>query len=126
MKNTPPASLSRALLARRRKLLATLALPPEGLPGSLALSHRRCGSPTCHCQQGEGHPSWTLTFMVEGKKRVEHVPHEAAEAVRRRVEEGNTFKSGVAELMAINAQLMVLERKESKLRAAQAKKRAAR
>ena len=126
MKNTPPASLSRALPARRRKLLATLALPPEGLPGSLALSHRRCGSPTCHCQQGEGHPSWTLTFMVEGKKRVGHVPHEAAESVRRRVEEGNAFKSGVAELMAINAQLMVLERKQRKLRAAQAKNRAAR
>ena len=118
---TSPASLVRALQGRRQKLLPTLVLPPEGLPGSLALSHRRCGSPACHCHQGQGHPSWTLTFMVEGKKRVEHVPHEAVEEVRRRVGEGNAFKSGVAELMAINAQLMVLKRRE-----ARAKTRAAR
>ena len=99
------------LEARRHTLLATLALPPEGLPGSLALSHRRCGSPTCHCHDdAQGHPSWTLTFMAAGRKRVVHVPSDAVDAVRRRVEAGNAFKSGVAEVMAINAQVMVLER----------------
>ena len=126
MKNTTSDPLAPTLRARRRKLLATLALPPEGLPGSLALSHRRCGSPTCHCHEGQGHPSWTLTFMVESKKRVEHVPHEAVEAVRRGVEEGNAFKSGVAEVMAINAQLMVLERRERKHRETRAKTRSSR
>ena len=120
MKTPSSTSIAHTLQARRHKLLTTLALPPEGLPGSLALSHRRCGSPTCHCQQGQGHPSWTLTFMVQSKKRVEHVPHEAVEVVHHRVEMGNAFKSGVAELMAINAQLMVLERKERKRRTADA------
>ena len=106
------ATVSRHTLdARRQKLLATLAVPPDGLPGSLALSHRRCGSSTCHCQQDErGHPSWTLTFMAEGRKRVVHVPSDAVDAVRRRVEAGNAFKNGVAEMLAINAQVMVLER----------------
>ena len=64
--------------------------------------------------------------MVESKKRVEHVPHEAVEAVRRGVEEGNAFKSGVAEVMAINAQLMVLERRERKHRETRAKTRSSR
>lgn len=100
------------------QLLAVLQLPPEGLPGSLTMSRRRCGTPTCHCQEVGGHPSWALTFMVNGRKRVEHVPHEDVEVVRRRVEDGNAFKSGVAELMAINARLMVLERRERKLRLA--------
>ena len=62
-----------ALHARRQQLLAELSLPRTGLPGSLGQSRRRCGSPGCHCQEGEGHPSCTLTFMVEGRKRVEHV-----------------------------------------------------
>ena len=107
-----PATVSRHPLdARRQQLLATLALPPDGLPGSLALSHRRCGSSTCHCHHDErGHPSWTLTFMAEGRKRVAHVPSDAVDAVRRRVEAGNAFKNGVAEVLAINAQVMVLER----------------
>ncbi len=110
MTHTTPYQI-RALHTRRQQLLATLAFPPDGLPGSLALSHRRCGSPTCHCHQdAQGHPSWTLTFMVARTKRVVHVPSEEVEAVQRRVEQGNQFKSEVAELLAINAQLMVLKR----------------
>ncbi len=48
--------------------------------------------------------------MVAGIKRVVHVPQEDVDAVRRRVEAGNQFKADVAEVLAINAQLMVLER----------------
>jgi len=119
-------TLIRRLEARRKQLLAELQLPSEGLPGSLAQSRRRCGSVGCHCHQGEGHLSWALTFMVDGKKRVEHVPDELVGDVRRRVEEGNAYKSGVAELMAINAQILILERRARKQQAAEAKKRAAR
>ena len=106
------AAVSRHTLdIRRQQLLTTLALPPDGLPGSLALSHRRCGSPTCHCHTDpQGHPSWTLTFMTKGRKRVVHVPTETVDAVRARVDLGNAFKTGIAELLAINAQLMVLDR----------------
>jgi hypothetical protein len=103
----------RTLDTRRRHLLTTLALPPDGLPGSLALSHRRCGSATCHCHTDPlGHPSWTLTFMADGRKRVVHVPTDVVEDVRTRVETGNAYKSAVAEVLAINAQLMVLDRQE--------------
>jgi Family of unknown function (DUF6788) len=99
----------RHLQARRKELLASLRLPVDGLLGSLVESRGRCGSPGCHCQHDGGHPSWTLTFMVEGNKRVEHVPKELVEPVQRRVAEGKAYKSGVAELMAINAQLLILE-----------------
>jgi len=119
-------TLIRKLEARREPLLADLRFPTEGLPGSLAQSRRRCGSAGCHCHQGEGHLSWALTFMVDGKKRVEHIPGELVDAVRRRVEQGNAYKSGVAELMAINAQLLILERRARKQQEAAAKKRTAR
>lgn len=119
-------TLIRRLEARRKQLLAEVQFPSEGLPGSLAQSRRRCGSVGCHCQQGEGHLSWALTFMVDGKKRVEHIPTELVDEVRRRVEEGNAYKSGVAELMAVNAQLLILERRAWKQQEAAAKKRAGR
>jgi hypothetical protein len=122
MKKVTPAAITRALHARRTHLLATLAFPPDGLPGSLALSHRRCGSPTCHCHtDAQGHPSWTLTFMAAGGKRVVHVPSDAVEAVRLRVDAGNAFKHAVAEVLAINAQVMVLDR-QARRRAAVATK----
>lgn len=119
-------TLIRKLEARRKQLLAELRLPSEGLPGSLAESRRRCGSAGCHCHQGEGHLSWALTFMVDGKKRVEHIPAELVVEVRRRVEAGNAYKRGVAELMAVNAQLLIIERRARKQQEAAAKKRAAR
>src|SRR3990170_704864 len=114
----------RKLKARRKELLPGLRLPTEGLPGSLAQSRGYCGSAGCHCHQEGGHLSWTLTFMVDRKKRVEHVPNELVDAVRLRVEQGNTYKSGVAELMAINAQLLILERRARKQQEAAGKRRA--
>ncbi len=83
------------------------------LPGSLSETHRRCGKPTCHCAEGAGHPSWYLTFMVEGKKRVERIPAAWVEDVRRRVDAGREFKQAVAEVLAANAQLLVLERQQT-------------
>lgn len=52
--------------------------------------------------------------MANGTKRVVHVPSTTIDEVQQRVDAGNAFKSGVAELMAINAQLMVLERQAEK------------
>jgi hypothetical protein len=115
----------RALEVRRKEILASLRLPTEGLPGSLAPSRRRCGSPGCHCHQGEPHLSWTLTFMADGQKRVEHVPNELLDIVRARVEEGNAYKGEVAELMTTNAQLLLLGRRARKQEEAAAKRRAA-
>ena len=104
----PPAS---CLRQRKRRLVARLKLPPDALPGSLALTHRRCGKPSCHCADGQGHPLWSLTFMFQGKKRVEHIPQQWVDAVRERVNRGRHFKEALAELFALNAELLVLERK---------------
>ncbi len=112
MRITPIGPVAARLRQRKFELLRRLTLPPEGLPGSLALTHRRCGKPTCHCATGQGHPLWSLTFMVEGQKHVERIPDEWVEAVRRRVEVGRAFKAAVAEVFAANARLLVLERRQ--------------
>lgn len=112
MRIEPKGIVANRLRVRKRRLLADLRIPPDGLPGSLALTHRRCGKPTCHCASGKGHPVWSLTFMVNGKKRVERIPDEWVESVRERVEAGREFKEAVAEIFAANAQLLTLWRKE--------------
>jgi len=100
------------LRQRKFRALKRLELPPEALPGSLALTRRRCGKANCHCAKGQGHPVWTLTFMVEGKKRVERIPDDWVEDVRKRVEAGRGFNEAVKEVLTANAQLLALWRKQ--------------
>ena len=100
-----------AVLRRYRIPEAVVA---DLLPGSLSQGRRRCGKPTCHCATGDGHPSWYLAFMVEGKQRVEHIPAAWAADVQRRVAAGREFKQAIAERLAANAQLLVLERRQSR------------
>ena len=57
---------------------------------------------------------WSLTFMMQGKKRVQHIPKEWVEDVRRRVKAGREFQDAVREVLAANAQLLALERKKPK------------
>jgi hypothetical protein len=115
MRKAKPRGGSAAGLRQRKFALLRQYRIPEAvvadlLPGSLSQSRRRCGKPTCHCATGAGHPSWYLAFMVGGKQRVEHIPAAWAAAVRRRVAAGREFKAAVAEVLAANAQLLVLER----------------
>ena len=106
---------SRAARLRQRKyeLVRRFGIPADALPGSLTLTHRRCGKTNCRCAQGEGHPLWSLTFMVDGKKRVEWMPEEWVDEIRPLVEQGREFKEAVAEVLAANAELLALWRKES-------------
>jgi hypothetical protein len=50
--------------------------------------------------------------MVRGKKRVERIPEEWLTEVRRRAAEGRAFKDGIAEVFALNAVLLAIERKQ--------------
>ena len=100
------------LRQRKHALLRRFQIPPHALPGSLSLTHRRCGKPNCRCADGEGHPIWSLTFMVNGEKRVERIPNEWVDQVRPLVEQGREFKDAVAEVFAANAQLLALWRKQ--------------
>ena len=110
--DSPVGAEAAALKRRKRRLLTRLRIPADALPGSLVLSHRRCGKPGCHCAEGAAHPFYTLTFMVAGKKHVESIPAEWIDAVGPAVEAGRGFKNAVAELFVINAQLLVLARRQ--------------
>ena len=112
MKIEPQGALASRLRQRKFELVRRFHLPEDLLPGSLSLSHLRCGKPTCHCAQGDGHPVWSLTFMVQGQKRVQHIPKDWVDDVRHRVRAGREFQDAVREVLAANAQLLVLARKQ--------------
>jgi hypothetical protein len=112
MKIEPRGPEASRLRQRKFELLRRFQLPDHLLPGSLTESATRCGKPTCHCARGEGHPSWTLTFMVQGKRHVERIPQDWVEEVRGQVAAGREFQEAVREVLAANAQLLVLARKQ--------------
>lgn len=102
------------LRQRKFQLLARFPMPADLLPGSLSQSFLRCGKATCHCARpgDPGHPVWTLTFMLRGKKHTQHIPQAWVSEVQRRVKAGRQFLAAVREVLTLNAQLLVLARRQ--------------
>jgi hypothetical protein len=123
MNDRAQGSVASRLRQRKFQLLRRFHIPEDALPGSLSLTHLRCGKPTCHCADERGHPVWSLTFMVQGKKKVQHIPKQWVEEVGHRVEQGREFQDAVREVLTANAQLLVLARKQEKQQKKKKKKR---
>ena len=104
------------LRQRKHSLVQRFGLPENALGGHLAMTHRRCGKPTCHCADGQGHPMWALSYSFEGKKRVEVVPTDLAKQLRPLVEKGRELREAVMEVLAINLQLLRLWRLQQRER----------
>jgi hypothetical protein len=111
--NQPKGMQAARVRQRRRAILDQFHIPEDALPGSLALTYRRCGKASCRCADEEkGHPQWLLTFMQDGMKRVEAIPHDWVEEVRRRVAAGKAAREALSEVLTANAELLVLEKKQ--------------
>lgn len=118
----PPGPQAARWRQRKFLQLARFPVPDDLLPGSLSLSHHRCGKPTCRCAQDKdkGHPVWQLTYMLEGRKRVQHIPRDWVAEVQRRVRAGREFQQAVRDVFAANAELLVLAKQQRRNKAAAA------
>lgn len=112
MKLEPKGPEAARIRQRKYQLIRRYQIPEDILPGSLSLHRTRCGKPNCRCAQGEGHPVWSLTYMAGGRKYVQHIPQRLVDEVRRRVEAGREYEAAVREVMAANADLLVLARRQ--------------
>jgi hypothetical protein len=97
-------------------LLREFAIPEELLGGSLSSTHRRCGKAACHCVSGAGHPMWTLTYSVAGEKRVQVIPAGSIAEIEPLIVRSRRYREAVAEVAAINAQLVSMWREQRRTR----------
>ena len=114
MKVDPKGPEASRLRQRKFEVVKRYHLPDDLLPGCLTQTHRRCGRSNCRCAaEGDpGHPIWFLTFMSEGKRRVERIPFEWVEDVDRQVNAGRAVQHDIQSMLASNAELLVLWRKQ--------------
>jgi len=114
MYGDPKGSEAASLRQRKFQVLRRFSLPEDLLPGALTECHTRCGKPGCHCADPKdlGHSAWTLTFMSDGKRRVERIPKQWVEVVAERVRAGREFQDAVRDMLTANAELLVLARKQ--------------
>ena len=76
---------------------------------SLVQVNVRCGKPGCHCAEGEGHPSWYLSFSRKGKTVIVYVPKDDLEEVRQWVREHRRVKRLVREISELSVALLKAE-----------------
>ena len=106
-KNDLAGLSTRQLLSRRRALATRLGDVERVLAGSLAEQTRRCGKPGCRCAAGEGHgPYAYFTPRAAGRGRARYVPAALVEAVRGYLRAGSGAEAVLAEISAINAELL--------------------
>lgn len=95
------------LLARRRAAAARLGDVEQVLAGTLTEQSRRCGRPGCRCADGEPHgPYAYFTPCPAGRGRARYVPAALADAVRRFLRRGTEVEAVLAEISAVNAELL--------------------
>jgi hypothetical protein len=68
---------------------------------------RRCGKAGCRCAGGEPHgPYAYFAPRTSGRGRLKYVPSGLVEAVRGRLRRGEQIEAVLAEISAINAELL--------------------
>jgi hypothetical protein len=106
-KNDLAGMSTRRLLARRRSLAGRIGDVERVLTGSLVEQTRRCGKAGCRCADGDGHGPYSyFSPRPQGRGRAKYVPSPLAEVVRRYLLRGSDVEAVLAEISAINAELL--------------------
>jgi hypothetical protein len=98
---------TRALRARRTRLVRSMPDLSGFMAGSLVEQHRKCGKEGCRCAQGQRHGPYGYVSVAG---RLVYVPAGLAEVVRDRLEISARLQAVLEEISAINLEL--LSRKE--------------
>jgi hypothetical protein len=95
-------------LQARRAVLARDLPSVEGvLRGSLQRQYRKCGRKGCRCNQGELHgPYLYLAVRNQERRGLVYVSADVAQEVERRVEVAGKVEEVLAEISAINIELL--------------------
>jgi hypothetical protein len=99
---------SRQLKARRRRLARGMPDLESVLQGSVVSQKRRCGKQGCRCAQGELHGPYVYLSLGRGSgdARLLYVPLSLADEVERRVELTDAAETALADISAVNLELL--------------------
>jgi hypothetical protein len=99
---------TRQLKARRRRLGRALPDPEQILRGSLTSQSRRCGKEGCRCTRGQLHGPYSYLAVGRGTggARLLYVPAALSEVVGRHVALTEAAEAALAEISAINLELL--------------------
>lgn len=97
----------RQLRALRASLARRLPDVAATIRGSLSSQQRRCGREGCRCASGQLHgPYVYLSVQRRGRSRLLYVPADVAEEVSRRIRLTAEIEASLAEISAINLELL--------------------
>ena len=109
MVDTPQTS------AAGERILARLRTIGPFLEGSLTITTKRCGNPTCRCvAAGPIHEAALLTWKEAGRTRTLHVPIALREAVAAWVAEGKRLKALSHEMAVAQRAFLVAQRERAR------------
>ena len=102
-------------LELRGKLVRSLGLFREMLPGSFVERQRACGQPTCHCADGKRlHPQYQISLLVDGKPKTLNVPAQWVDRVREKIEMRRRFEAAAATICSVNLKRFLKEKLREK------------
>lgn len=100
-------SSKRQLEQQRARLAAQAPDLTQVLRGSLFERTRRCGVPSCHCANGDGHPVVCVGVTMPGGKNMQvTVPSELEPVVRQWTENYRRVWELIEEVSAVNRELL--------------------
>lgn len=103
----------RRILERRRRILEKLPPLEEVLRGSVVVRSLRCGKPSCHCAQGEGHRATYLSVTLAGGRTEQiSLPAELVPIAKRGVALYHAWWAAIEKLSAINRDLIRKQRQQ--------------
>ncbi len=94
------------LLARRTGLAACIGGLEQVLLGSLVEQTRRCGKAECRCAKDRPHGPYPYLSPRRGGPGMRYVPTAMVEAVRAFLRRGEQAEAALAEISAINVELL--------------------
>jgi hypothetical protein len=100
-------------LELRGKLIRSLGVFREMLPGSFVERKRACGRPNCHCADGkELHSQYQISILIDGKPKALNIPAELVEKVRQKIEMRRRFDAAAATICKVNLKRFLKEKEE--------------
>jgi hypothetical protein len=99
--------------AAGRRILARLRTIGPFLEGSLTITTKRCGKPTCRCvEAGPIHDAAMLTWKEAGTTRTLHVPIALRKEVAAWVAEGKRLKELRHDMATAQRAFLIAQRRE--------------